>query len=312
MFDLSRDVILHNGFVINDASIREKIVPGHAIGSGISGCILDSIESTDVDVVQYTEKKALKDGMDVGDPFLGMRRVRAAGTLFAVTPALLYDALADLRAATSPVLAQLSSPLDHGYVPMYGSVPTNRVVEYPEGVIDLRVLAMPRGMQYTEQKDNLGGNNDTNALAIPFQAIWVMRDPRIYSELPVDVSFTPTTNATGTLTNRGNYPAPLNMLFQVTSAAGLITVVAGGTTFTVTVPASSGERIIRLKGDGPETTVEEAGEEGLALDYVDFPNNDVWAYIPGGDTPYSVTFSGGLALVDDPGPSHMWFWEAFA
>jgi hypothetical protein len=311
MFDLNRDIVTSSGFVLNDGSLRDKVVPGAHIGKGIVGCVLDSWDASDVDVVQFTEKKAIRDGMDTGDPFLGLRRIRYSGTLYAQTRALLYDALADLRAATSPTLAQREEPLDHGFRPLYGSVPTNRIEEYPTGAIELRMLALPRGVSYIDQRDQLGGD-EGDALAIPFQGSYVMRDPRIYAELPQDIPFTPTTSVSGTLTNRGTYHSPMNALFVVSSAAGVITIVAGGVTMVLTVPSSSGERILRLKGDDAYVTVEEEDIESLALGYFEIENDGDWPMIAAGDSPYSVTFSGGITLVGAAGDSHLWFWEAYA
>lgn len=304
--DISRDVE-YRGFLLNDETI--SIAPGGGIGSGISGCVLDSCDLSDVDVVQFTEKRSLSDGMDAGDVYMGGRRVRMAGTLYAVTKALLFDSLQELRDALSPTLAFRESPGDKGYLPLYFSVPTNRLADYPAGAIALRVLAMPRAFQAIIQKDHIG-DDDAAALAVPWQATLVMRDPRIMSAEPQDISFTTggTHTQTGDLVNRGSYHCPLNMLISVTSAAGTITCQMGGSVFTITVPSSTGARLIRYNGEEKVLTVEEADVEALRMDLLTFQQQTTHPLVPGGTSEFSVTFTG----VTVQSGSHLWFWESYA
>lgn len=384
--DLSRTII-YRGFTLNDPDILTNLTPGSQVGSGISGCVVDSADLSDMDVVQFLEKRSLQDGMDAGDVYLGARRLRMAGTLYATTRALLYDAYQELRRALSPTLAQRESPADKGYLPLYFSVPTNDNVNYPEGLIDLRVLAMPRAMQAVFQKDNLGGD-DRDALAIPWQATFIMRDPRIMSAATYDVPLTTTTevactvsaatdfvtkvahglangdrvyfsalvggaglavntayyvrNATadtfqlsftpaggienvttdgtagtkyvkivaqaGDLVNRGDYHAPLNALIVVGAQAGSIVMAIGGTTMTITVPASTGDRTIRYKGEDKVLTVEENAVEALRMDLLVLDAASTHPLVDGGTTPFTITVTGAVVKAQ----SHMWFWESFA
>lgn len=187
-------LIIYRGFTLNDPDVEPD--PGTGIGDGIEGCVIDSFDISDVDVIQFMEKRSLQDGMDAGDVYLGARRIRLAGTLYGKTRALLYDSLASLRAALSPTLAFLEEPLDKGYQPMYFSVPTNRADDYPSGAIELRALALPRAFQAVLQRDQLGGH-DGDALAIPWQATFVMRDPSIQGESPQDYAIADSTLVTG-------------------------------------------------------------------------------------------------------------------
>lgn len=387
--DLSRD-ILFNGFLLNDEDVRANVTAGDTVGSGISGCVIDSCDPSDVDVIQFMEKRSLQDGMDAGDVYLGARRMRMAGTLYGETRAILFDMLADLRAALSPTLSFRVEPADKGFQPLYFSVPTNRVDDYPAGAIDLRVLAQPRGFRQLFDRDQQGGT-DSNALAIPWQATFIMRDPTIQSDVPVETELAATTVVTGAtieaddnlvtkaahglaandriyfvtltggtgltagtnyyvissgltsstfkvsttqggaevnitvdysaasyvkiaaitgnITNRGNYHVPLNMLIPVTSRGGLITVAIGDANFTITVPASSGDRIIRYKGADKIVTAEEDGEEELAMSMLSFQNGTTHPLIPGGESPYSVSFTSGLVV---EAGAMFWFWEAYA
>lgn len=193
--DISRDVI-YRGFKLNDGSIQDNFEGGGGIGAGIDGCVIDSVDFSDVDVVQFMEKRSQEDGMDVGDVFKGVRRIRMAGTLYATTRALLFDSLWQLRAALDPALAQDEEPGDKGYQPLYFSVPTNRVDEYTSGAIDMRILAMPRAFQHIFQRD-LHGGDDGDALAIMWNATLICRDPSIMGEEPQDYPFPDVTGVTG-------------------------------------------------------------------------------------------------------------------
>lgn len=362
------------------------------LGKGIAGSVIDDFDPDDVDVVQFAEKRAEADGMDVGTPFLGGRRIRLAGTVYGKTRALCYDALMQLRAALNPVLAAREIPGDKGYLPMYFAIPTNDIANFPAGAISMRALVMPKAFRAPINRDQHGGE-DSDALAFPWSAVLVMRDPQFEGETPQDFPFTDTvvvtgatataatdlinktshglvagdriyltaltggaglalntsyyvlasglttdnfkvaltaggsainitTDATvlsyskyqtitGNFNNRGTYVAPLNMILAVGSNAGTITVVAGGSNFTITIPASTGMRIIRFKRE-KVITVEENGVESLRRSWLNFTANTTWPLIPPGTSAYTITINGTTL---DPGStdgSHMWFWESYA
>lgn len=302
--DLSRDIIFR-GFNFNEVTQ----VPGAGLGKGLYGCTVDSITSGDVDIVQFMEKRSLQDGMDAGDVYLGARRFRMAGTLYDLSRNLLYDRLQLLRATLSPTLSFREAPADYGFQPLYYAEPTNDQVSWPSGTIEKRVLVLPRGAQFGLDRDQQGGD-DTDALALPWSVMFVQRDPNIYAASPVDITFTPTTDHIDqTISNRGDYHARLNMVIEVTSAAGSIAVTIGDSIFTITVPASTVNRIIRYKGEDKILTVEEDGAERLALSWLTFQQSTTHPVIPPGDSLYTVDFGGGLVIVAG---SHMYFYETFA
>lgn len=234
--DTTRDII-YRTYVLNDEDIEAAIAGGGAAGSGIAGCIVDTFDLSDVDVVQWLEKRSQGDGSDAGDAFLGPRRVRLAGTLYATTRNTLFDELFTLRAACNPVLAQREEPLEKGYRPLYFSVPTNRASDYPSGAIDLMVKALPRGIQHVTNRDNLGGEDD-DPLAIPWQATFICKDPGIYSASPVTYNFEtyPTPVTTGvtsvaatdiiTKTAHGLVAGDRITFYSLTGGAGLVTGTA--------------------------------------------------------------------------------------
>lgn len=410
--DLSKDIVYRN-YLVNYGAIASAVTGGGGLLRGIAGCVVDSADFSDVDVSQFMEKRPEQDGVDVGVVSKGMRRLRLSGTLYATSKELLYDALLELRATFDPVLAQADSPADHGYQPFYFYMPTanadDSIVDgtdlagglspgYPDRNRRLKVLAMPRSFQTVEQRDMLGDSPD-NALAIPWSATLVCKDPHLYSDLAIIyelddlgqaavtgttadattnvltktghglvagdiimfssltgggglsistkyyVSVSSLTSSTfklstslanaqagtniditsnmtastwvksittsGVLYNRGNYFTPLDMLLEVDSKAGSLVVSAGDANFTITVPASTGNRIIRYKGTGNGNnvlTVEENGVEVPRLDLLTSSQNTMWANVPGGASNFDITVHGTLLQSG----SQMSYYEAFA
>jgi hypothetical protein len=306
--DLTRD-ITYRGFTLNDSTVEDNFVAGGGTGTGITGCVVDSVDTSDVDVVQFTEKRSQQDGLEAGEPFLGGRRIRMAGTLYGVSRAALFDQLADLRAALSPVMAYRDEPLEYGYQPLYFSVPTTRTDagDYPSGVIPLRILAMPRAFQATINRDMHGGD-DTDALAIPWQATFVAKDPTVQGEEYQDYDLSGSSPVSGNFVNRGNYLCPLNMLIATGTAAGTISFSGAGTVFTITVPASTGNRTIRFKGEDKVLTVEEDSVEVTRMDLLSFTGTYTWPLVEPGTTAYTVTFN----TVTHTTGSIMWFYERYA
>jgi hypothetical protein len=185
--DTTQDIIYRN-YKVNDQTVADSVDSSDGIGKGISGSVVDYFDPDDMDVVQFSEKRAEADGMDVGNPFLGGRRIRLAGTVYGKSRGLCYDALAQLRKAMNATLAARESPADKGYVPLYFSVPTNDTGNFPSGHIDMRALAMPKAFRAPINRDQHGGNEDSDALAIPWSAVMVMRDPNFEGVTPQDVA----------------------------------------------------------------------------------------------------------------------------
>lgn len=299
--DTTRDII-YRTFQLNNKDIREEITAG----GRIDGSVVDSWDLSDVDVTQFMEKRALQDGMDVGDVYLGSRRLKLAGTIYGSNRALFFDRLDEFSAALSPVLAQREVPLDKGYRPLYFSKPTEDS-RYPEGIIELYVNALPRMRQFIIQRDQQGGE-DSHGLAVPWQAAFIMRDPVIYGLEPVEVDLSGGGTVSGDFINRGNYIARLNLLVEVGSVAGSISITAGGITVTISVPASTGDRIIRYKGFDKVLTIEENSAEVIRMDKLTLPASGQHPIIPPGASPYVVTFT---TVVPQAG-SIMWFQESYA
>jgi hypothetical protein len=309
--DLTRDVI-YRTFYLNDPGVVEDLTAGQPI----QGCVLDGFDLSDVDAHQFSEKRSQMDGMDAGDVWLGSRRIRLSGTLYGATRANLYDRLWALRAIMSPVLAQREEPQDKGYRPLYFTTPTDDS-DYGSGLIELMVMAMPRAFSASIMRDTLGGE-DADALAIPWQATMVCKDPSIMSADPVDTTTDGAGPVTGTVNNRGTYICPVNALWLVGTAGGTIAATIGDGTFIITLAASSNDRILRFKGEDKVFTLEEVSTadpdvtivaEVPRRDLIIFNSTTEWPSIDSGPgQPYSFTYTG---LTVKSG-SHWWFYERYA
>lgn len=308
--DLTRDII-YRGFTLNDENIQSTVTSDRSSGSGISGCIVDTVDVSDADVVQYRDLKAQQEGLDTTEPATASRRIHMSGTLYAPTRLALYDQLQDLRAALSPRLAWLDEPADMGFQPLFFSVPTANTTDWPTGAIDMQAYAMPQRLRHVIVRDRTGGTDDDYALAIQWDATFFMRDPRFYADAPYLNGFT--TTESGTLTNRGNYPSDLNILITTTTAAsGSFTFALGGANFTITIPASSyATRYFRYKGADRILTMEENDQEELRMDLLTISGSGDHPSIMPGDSPYAITKSGTVGIAGS-GATQMWYWEAFA
>lgn len=218
------------------------LTPPAYIGGGIEGIQVEQANLSDVDVVQYVEKRALADGMDSGDLYLGARRLQLQGSIYGLSRAKLFDSIRDLRRAFSPKAAELEG--DDGFLPYTFSVPTDDIENYPDRVILLKLYVAPRSLTIVTNRDRQGGK-EASAGAVPWQATLIGKDPAIYGATPV----------TNTLpeeffgwTNRGDFPAVPSLTVVVGAAAGTVTATIGTGTLTITVPAGAIGRIFRYDG----------------------------------------------------------------
>lgn len=300
------ELITYRDFTLNDPDIAFDA--GVGLGKGVTGSVVDSFDISDVDIVQFLEKRALEDGMDASDVFQGSRRLRMTGTLYGKTRPIFYDKVDEFMAATAAVLAQRDEPANKGYVPLYFSTPTNDAAWTAEGfVIPKFVYALPRVRHIAIERDSQGeGISPNKGLAATWSATWLMKDPAIYGVVPIDVDLTG--NTSGSWTNRGNYISRLNFLIEVGAAAGSFTISAGDATFVITVPASSGNRIFRYNGKEKYLTMEENSVEVLRMDLLGLDSEGAHPNIPPGDSVYTVTFTTVVPTAN----SHMWFYEVWA
>ena len=322
--DLSRPVA-YRGLELNDA------VPTIATGR-ITGIQIDDASIGMVPGVGYTEKRSMADGRDASDVFLDGRRIIISGTVFGFDRADAHDRFQELRAALSPTSAYTSSPGSYGFLPLTWDEPTGdtRFLADPGGTIRYRHLyANVRPTATPElriRRDSTGGKT-TLGTGFPFQAIFDAKDPRLYIDPPKTADFIDgATGQTGNWVNRGDYPAPLNVLLVTAAHAGKegkFSLTVGGSTMNIKLAPSTVQSIYRYDGTLKILTLEENSVEVLRMDLLSFPVESTHPLIPpnppvpaGLSSPWSfsnyVVVDSTHAILGLLAGSRMWFNEAFA
>ena len=299
-------------------SYRGLLLTGAYGGPGgaqpIEGIRLTKARFVDVSVHGYTEKKSLEDGMDASDVFIGTRRVALQGEVFAQTKAQLFEYLDALRLLFTPTDAYAESPARRGYLPLSFSQPTMQTTFWPSGFVD-RVIYVRPAMQPDYEIDlSAISGIATAGYSLPFSVLLEAIDPRFYSPVQAEQALSGY-GATGGLTNRGNYPAPLNFIIVMpASAAGsyVFTWAGVGSSFTVAIPAGSIERTIRVDSIEKVVTLEQNAVETLRMDLVTFSGNSTYPKVPltpEGESAAGFTWSCNGPL--DGAKARLWYNEAW-
>jgi hypothetical protein len=279
------------------------------------GCVVEEADFGQVAGVGYVEKRAQADGNDASDVYLSARQVHLRGYLYGETRADAFDRLQNLRSALTPTGAYGEDPANKGYLPLEFDVPTNNLVDFDTGWKYMQMYARPRAQPvFRIRRDTGSGGQHNRGAAIEWAAELECKDPRIYLRTPVWEYFT--ASETGTLTNRGDYPAPIDVLLEVaagTAYNGQVRFQIGAADLTITVPTSANARILRYSATlGGILTVEENGAEALRMDLLSTDSNANRLLARPGPNSYIITktnWSGPYVLTAN---TRMMFNEAFA
>lgn len=258
--------------------------PSAPAGSPVSGIRLTRARFTDVSVHGYTEKRSLDDGFDASDVFLGMRRVVLEGEVFAVSKADLFDALDVMRLIFTPTDAYNESPRDRGYLPLTFEQATTHLAHFPAGYIPREIRVRPSAQpEYTLQFAQLAASPNgmtDDGYVCPFVARLEAKDPRFYGTADITSDFTGT-GTSGTVRNRGNYPAPVSFVLGTTQTAEQTFHFVGlGTDMTVKIPAGTGLRTVVVDGNEKVATLTIGTDEFLRMDLVSFAAGTTWPKVP--------------------------------
>jgi hypothetical protein len=169
MADLTQPVYM-GGFQMNTMSL----VAGQGTGSGLYGCAVHTFDYSNLQIRQFTEPKALAQGLDLGGVWLGARLVAMAGEISDVSRGACYDRLASLEAVCSP-LAFYSGRGDTklGYGPLY-------FWTLGGGGLVLHYINMrPDGLRWVDNREKHGGKT-TDPLTIQWTLTGICADPAIY------------------------------------------------------------------------------------------------------------------------------------
>lgn len=207
--------ITYNGFTFQP--------PTPSAGTPLSGAQIRSIQLSNVDALGYLDKKALDDGMDATDVFLGARTVLIDAAVYGSTQGDMWDTVGDLMSAFDPVVAYNANTAARGFIPLTFYRPTADIVSWPTSVaaytdgiplhMNLRPVRLPT---WGASTGNTGGQADLGG-AIPVSIAMIARDPRIYHTAQVSLTVT---TASQTATHRGGHPSWPFLTLTVSGGSG--------------------------------------------------------------------------------------------
>jgi hypothetical protein len=245
------------------------------VGNGVrKGCLIEEFDYGRSQGMGYTEKRSQDDGLDASDVFMGARYISLTGTVFGETPGDLFDRLQTVRTALTPTIAYDVGQPDYGYIPLQFSLPTEDAAFGLAKELEFR--ARPVGQpQFSIRRDmgafaGGGMNGPSNAGekggAINWRATLECKDPRMYVRPDIWVPFTGAVTGQP-IVNRGDYPAPLDVLLGVTSstAGGKVEIDVGGSTLIIALPSLT-NAVVRYSGQLKVLTVQTTGIDTLRMD----------------------------------------------
>lgn len=197
-----------------------------------SGVEFESVDISDITTDAYMDRRALQDGADVSDVYLGMRSVRIQGAAFGTSKGHAFDQLQAVLHAFSPTIAYNADTANRGFLAFQFQQTTISTSVWTAGYVPmqfyLRPLSPPR---YTI---NRAATADTRGrgFSVPFTAQLVARDPRKYAQTAQSVSISTATSPN--VPHRGDYPTLPIITMTITSAgSSAFTVFVDGTSVNV-------------------------------------------------------------------------------
>jgi len=277
----------------------------------MSGYLVNDVRWLDVEGWGYKEKRSQGDGYDASRVYLGIRRLQLRGTIYARTAPELHDKVRTLRALFTPTLCYNEDPSVFGFLPLTFDIPTEDTATWATGYIPAKLLCrpvdQPGGMFIREE----AFGKTTGGFSAVFDVTLEAVDPRIYLQTTTDIAAT-TTTASSSVTNDGNYPAPLQALIALTAAddtgSRSLTFTGMGTVMTVTIPASANDRQVNVDSEKKVCTLVDNGIETLRMDLISFAAGFTWPLVQPGANSYDWTTVGGAPSTG----AKFWFYETFA
>lgn len=145
--------VMFRGVDLNDAV---------ASAGGIVGCQIDVFDPDEVEIRQFTEPQALRNGIDVGGVWLGARHIKVEGTVNDLTRPLTLARLDALATILLPVSSTFG---------VYD-------LTWTSGGTPKSISVMPRGIRAPLDRDKHGGL-DARPLAIRWSVVFWAKDPAI-------------------------------------------------------------------------------------------------------------------------------------
>lgn len=275
------------------------------------GCEVTQVEYPGVPGVGYDEKRALADGYDASDVFLGKRLIGLTGALYGTTRGEFFDLKQALVSAMTPTSAYAQSPGDKGFLPFDYYEPTENLVDFPLGYIHKMVFARPVRQPSLILASDATGGADGQPLSLKWTGLLECKDPRVYFFTPTIVDlYGSISPGSGNLVNHGNYPSPLHILLVIPpSPAGSFHFVGAGTDLTITLMTSEWEQVYRYDSGLKILTWEQQGVESLRMDLLTLASQQSHPLVPVGTSAYTWTMPGIPTIGYG---SRFWHWDAWA
>lgn len=219
----------------NSLTINGALTP---VGGGVamSGYRVDEINVSTVEVAQRLDKRAVADGLDAQDIYLGGRHISAIVSVFGSTLGDFWDKTQDLLAAFSPTIAYSANSGALGFLPLDFYQPTADIATWPTSAypsgIPLRYFCRPSSLPAFDVERNDSGGSASKGLSKRFRLSLISRQP-----WKVAQSFT-TSTLTDTWTTRGDSPAYPYVYISATSVTGTWVGTMNGSAWTVNVDGS--------------------------------------------------------------------------
>lgn len=266
--DLTKPVA-YRGLALNTITSRTR--------GPSSGILLERVSYANVQAVGYTEKRSMGDGNDASDVYLSTRRISLGGFIYGKDPGELFDLKQSLMRAFSPTLAYRESPYAYGYLPLTWQEPTLVSTWNADGLVrdlycNVRPMALPT---FEVVRDRQGeGMTAGRGANLAWQVVVEAKDPRIYvmPEKSVEFNLNTGTSGAGSFLNRGDYPAPLQVILNVGTHTGnwYWHFTGGGSQMTIKLPATTTGYVIRYDGYLKVLTLTDNDIEYLRMDLLDF------------------------------------------
>lgn len=195
-------------------------------GSPSVGIVFDRVDISPIDTEAYLDRRAVSDGADATDVYVGVRQVNINAAIYGSTIAHGYDQLQSVLRTFHPRIAFNADTANLGFLAFDFRQPTISTGVWTAGYIPLRLYLRPaRPVSYVLDRQPTGG---VPSKGVAFRAgiLLVARDPRKYAQTASAVSVTTTAQ---TATNRGDYPTFPIFTWTMTAAGSSIhqIVVAG-------------------------------------------------------------------------------------
>ena len=152
---------LNNAFTFRGVELNSAALAtgGTTGGKVLSGCQIDTIEHGQVEIVQFKEKLALADGMDVGCVYLGGRHIYITGTYYGTDRAAAIAGIAAIEVVMLPA----SGDGTFGY--------------YTFPLTEGSVAVQPQGLRVVWNRNMYGGKS-TDPLAIRWSVTMYAKNAR--------------------------------------------------------------------------------------------------------------------------------------